>query len=68
MKTLKRLIKKLNDYPSSQNVRPLWIIASDKQSVLYFRQYSDRYAERVLSIEDALSCNSAEELQRKMGI
>lgn len=68
MKKLELIITELNDYPIHQNARPLWIIASDKQSVLYYSQYSDRYEERSLSIKDALSCKSAEDLQKKMGV
>ena len=68
MEKLEMLISELNNYPIRQNVRPLWFISSDKSELLYYRQYSDRIPEFRLPIEDALSCNSTEELQRKMGV
>lgn len=68
METLKKLIRVLNSYPITQNVRPLWVISSDFTHVLYYRQYSDKMPEFRLPIKIALSCNSTIELQEKMGV
>lgn len=68
MKNLNLLLDQLNDYPETQNERPLWTISSSKESVLYYRRWYHTSPEASMSIQDALSCNSTNELQEKMGI
>ena len=68
MKTLELLLKKLNDYPITQNERPLWIMSFDKKTLLYYRMWYDRNHELSLPIEDAKMCQTTSELQAKMGV
>jgi len=68
MKKLKVLIRKLNKYPTLQNVRPLWVISSDKSELLYYRMYSDRFPENRISIENAIKCNTIEDIQIAMNV
>lgn len=68
MKTLELLLKELNDYPKTQNERPLWIMSSDKNTLLYYRSWYHKHPELSLSIEDAMTCKTTSELQEKMGV
>ena len=68
MKKLELLLEKLNDYPKNQNERPLWVISSDKTTLLYYRMWYHKNPELSLSIEDAMTCNTTSELQEKMGV
>ncbi|MDX9704000.1 MAG: hypothetical protein RBU23_13290 [Candidatus Auribacterota bacterium] len=68
MKTLELLLKKLNDYPITQNERPIWVISSDKNTLFYYRMWYHKNPELSLSIEDAMTCKTTSELQEKMGV
>lgn len=68
MKTLELLLEKLNDYPKTQNECPLWVISSDKTTLLYYRKWYHKNPELSLSIEDAMKCKTTSELQKKMGV
>ena len=68
MKTLELLLKNLNEYPKTQNERPLWIMSSDKNTLLYYRMWYHKNPELSLSIEDAMTCKTTSELQEKMGV
>ena len=68
MKNLELLLKKLNDYPKNQNEHPLWVISSDKTTLLYYRMWYHKNPEISLPIEDAIMCETTSELQNKMGI
>lgn len=68
MKNLELLLKKLNDYPIIQNERPMWMISSDKTTLLYYRMWYHNNPELSLPIEDAIMCKTTSELQNKMGV
>lgn len=68
MKNLELLLKKLNNYPKTQNERPLWVISSDKTTLLYYKMWYHKNAELSLPVEDAIMCKTTSELQNKMGV